>query len=128
MAHHYGSCHCRRIRFRVEGRPEHLTLCNCSICRRTAYLHWEVEPERVQLESEDGDWHTYRFGTGVAEHRFCKTCGISPFRVSRSAPGRIDINVRCLEDMDAESLPRSVFDGVHWEESFRARRRREEGS
>jgi hypothetical protein len=115
-----GGCHCGRIRFEVDARPERVSLCNCSICAKTAYLHWPVAPERVRLLTKDGDWLSYRFGTGVAEHRFCATCGISPFRIARSHPDQITVNARCLDGVDPERLEIERFDGRNWERSIRA--------
>jgi len=117
-----GGCHCGRIRFEVDARPARVSQCNCSICAKTAYLHWPVEPERVRLLTKDGDWLSYRFGTGVAEHRFCATCGISPFRIARSDPDRITINARCLDGIDPHELGIERFDGRNWERSIRAER------
>jgi len=84
MASYTGGCHCRRIRFKVEGQLESMSMCNCSICSKMGYLHWTVEPERLRLPTEPGGWTTYRFLTRKAENRFCPTCGVSPFRVPRS--------------------------------------------
>jgi len=117
-----GGCHCGRIRFEVDARPGRVSQCNCSICAKTAYLHWPVEPERVRLLTRDGDWISYRFGTGVAEHRFCATCGISPFRIARSDPDMITINARCLDGIGADGLEIAGFDGRNWERSIRAER------
>ena len=40
---------------------------------------------------------TYRFNTGVAQHTFCRICGIHPFYTPRSHPDCVDVNVRCLD-------------------------------
>jgi hypothetical protein len=121
MTRYSGGCHCGAIRFEVEGELRDLDVCNCSICRMTAYVHWSVPPERFRLLTPESAFETYRFGTGVAEHRFCRTCGISPFRRSRSEPEMLDVNARCLEGVDAEALPVGRFDGVHWEQTMRER-------
>ena len=119
-----GRCHCGRIRFEVEGELDHVSACNCSICTRTGYLHWPVDPARVRMLAGDGEWTSYRFGTRVADHRFCPTCGISPFRIARSDPDKITINVRCLEGIDLDAVEIARFDGRHWEASFREREKR----
>jgi hypothetical protein len=121
MPTHRGGCHCGRIRFEVDGEIGPVTNCNCSICKMTGYLHWDVERAAVRLLTRDGDWQTYRFGTGVAEHRFCTTCGISPFRVPRSAPHKIGVNARCLEGVDPKTLTVVDFDGHNWEVAFAER-------
>jgi hypothetical protein len=118
-----GRCHCGRIRFEVEGELDDVSACNCSICTRTGYLHWPVAPERVRMLAGDGEWTSYRFGTRVADHRFCPTCGISPFRIARSDPDMITINVRCLEGIELDAVAIARFDGRHWEASFAERER-----
>ena len=112
-----GGCHCGALRFEVEGELEELAICNCSICAMTAYIHWEVEPARFRRLTPDAPVETYEFGTCTAKHHFCPTCGISCFRRSRSDPAMIDVNVRCLEGVDAEKLEAHLFDGHNWEQA-----------
>jgi hypothetical protein len=57
---------------------------------------------------------TYTFGTDVARHLFCKTCGIKSFYIPRSNPDGYDINVRCL-DIQPRELTIEQFDGRNWE-------------
>jgi hypothetical protein len=116
-----GSCHCGAVRFEVEGPIAGVEQCNCSICTRTAYLHWYVAPERFRLLTPPDAYATYQFGTRVAKHHFCKTCGISPFRRARSNPHEVDVNLRCLEGVDLAAIPVQRFDGQHWEEAMQLR-------
>ncbi len=44
---------------------------------------------------------TYRFNTRVAEHNFCRHCGIHIFTRPRNNPGRYTVNARCLDDFEA---------------------------
>jgi hypothetical protein len=122
-----GGCHCGRVRFEVDGAPGELLECNCSICTRKGYLHWIVPRERFRLLSGEEAIATYRFGSGVAQHHFCRYCGVASFYVPRSHPDGIDVNARCLDDFDPGALPRRAFDGRNWEAAI-AGRRREEGS
>jgi hypothetical protein len=105
----------------VDGELADLEVCNCSICTRTAYIHWAVAPERFRLLTPWSAIETYEFGTRTAKHHFCRTCGISAFRVSRSDPHDITVNVRCLEGVDLASLPVRRFDGLRWEEEMARR-------
>ena len=123
-----GSCHCGRIRFEADGELTGLSVCNCSICRRSGYVHWAIPPERFRLLAGADAYATYEFGTLVAKHHFCTTCGISPFRVARSDPDQVDVNARCLEDVDLDALAVSRFDGRNWEAAFARRERAASGS
>jgi hypothetical protein len=117
-----GGCHCGRVRYRVSGLLERMSDCNCSICTKKGILHWIVPREQFTLLSGESELATYRFNTGVAQHHFCRRCGIHSFYVPRSDPDKIDVNVRCLDGIDLASIPRAFFDGLHWEDAMAAER------
>ncbi|HYB12663.1 MAG TPA: GFA family protein [Myxococcota bacterium] len=116
---HRGGCHCGRVAYEVRGALERISQCNCSICTKKGYLHWIVSRECFKLLTPESQLATYTFNTCVAKHYFCRTCGIASFYVPRSDPDRIDVNVRCLEGVDATTLKVVLFDGRNWEESMR---------
>ncbi len=111
-----GSCHCGTIKFQVEA-PESVEVerCNCSICRKSGYLHLIVPLSQFRLLSGQDNFTTYAFNTGVAQHTFCTTCGIKPFYTPRSNPDGIDININCL-DTQPEHITIVDFDGQNWEQ------------
>jgi len=115
---HEGGCHCGRVRFRVAAEITGVTDCNCSICTKKGFLHLIVPSEQFELLSGADALTTYRFGTGVAKHTFCRRCGIHPFYVPRSDPDKIDVNVRCLDGIDISTIDIERFDGRHWEEAI----------
>ena len=110
-----GSCHCQAITFEVEA-PEEVEVerCNCSICTKSGYLHLIVPLSKFKLLSGQEQITTYRFNSGIAEHTFCKICGIKPFYTPRSNPDGMDINVNCLATRPAK-LNIVDFDGDNWE-------------
>jgi len=110
-----GGCHCGRVRFRVSADLESVTECNCSICPKKAFLHLIVPPENFELLSGKDDLATYEFNTRTAKHTFCKHCGMHPFYVPRSDPDKIDVNVRCLDEVDLDAIAPKPFDGRNWE-------------
>jgi hypothetical protein len=114
-----GGCHCGRVRFRVTADLESVTICNCSICTMKGILHLIVRPENFELLRGKDDLATYTFNTGVAKHTFCKHCGIHPFYVPRSDPDKIDVNARCLDDVDLSQFKPKYFDGKNWEKAMR---------
>jgi hypothetical protein len=116
-----GGCHCGRVRFRVEDDLTRVTQCNCSICAKKGFLHLIVPPERFELLRGKDDLATYRFNTGTAKHTFCKVCGVHPFYVPRSDPDKIDVNVRCLDDIDLSTISIKSFDGRNWEAAMQRR-------
>ena len=115
MQTYEGACHCGHVRFRVHAELSRVDVCNCSICTKKGFVHWIVEPAQFELLAGGDELTSYRFNTGVAEHKFCKHCGIHTFYTPRSDPDKIDVNVRCLEGIDLAQLELRHFDGKNWE-------------
>jgi hypothetical protein len=113
-----GGCHCGRVRFRVTADLDRVTVCNCSICSKKGFLHLIVPPGQFELVSGKDELTTYTFNTGVAKHTFCKHCGIHAFYVPRSDPDKIDVNARCIDDIDLAALSLKYFDGKNWEQAM----------
>ena len=119
---HAGGCHCGRVRFEVTAPPDlELLACNCSMCARSAYLHLIVPARDFRLLSGAGDLVEYRFGTGVAKHRFCARCGVKSFYVPRSHPDGVSLNARCLDPGTVTGMKTRAFDGANWEASSKGR-------
>lgn len=117
MITHRGGCHCGAVRFEVEAPAElDVVECNCSMCRLTGYQHLMVAREQFRLLSGRENLVSYRFNTGVAEHLFCKTCGIKSYYVPRSHPEGFSVNVRCLDPSTIRRVRIRPFDGAHWEQ------------
>lgn len=123
---HAGGCHCGRVRFRVTTDLARVSECNCSICAKKAFLHVIVPQSAFELISGQDDLATYRFNTGVAQHHFCRVCGIHSFYVPRSDPDKVDVNARCLDGIDVKTLKLVPFDGQNWEQAMKARERAQE--
>jgi hypothetical protein len=121
MPTHDGGCHCGRVRFRVTADLDRVTDCNCSMCTKKGILHLIVPQDAFELLSGKDDLATYTFNTGVAKHHFCRHCGIHSFYVPRSDPDKIDVNARCLDDVDPRTLRAEPFDGRHWEAAMARR-------
>ncbi|MCG8668487.1 MAG: GFA family protein [Pseudomonadales bacterium] len=110
-----GGCHCGAVRFRVRSDFQKADLCNCSICTRKGFIHLIVEKKDFELLQGEDALGCYTFNTGVAKHFFCATCGISPYYIPRSHPDGVDVNLRCVEDIDLEAVTLLPFDGRNWE-------------
>ena len=117
LVRHTGACHCGRVRFEIDAPAEiDAVECNCSICSKSAFLHLIVPQSRFRLLQGSDDLTIYKFNTGVAQHLFCKTCGIKAFYIPRSNPDGYSVNVRCLEPATIRQVHVSGFDGKNWEQ------------
>ena len=125
---HSGGCHCGRVRFEVEASEDiEVSECNCSICSKSGYLHLVVSKAAFRLLSGTDELTRYRFNTGVAQHLFCRVCGIKPFHVPRSNPEGFSVNARCIDSGTVRSMHLRRFDGQNWESAI-ADRKAQSGS
>lgn len=110
-----GGCHCGAVRFEAlsEREPKMLD-CNCSICSASGYLHLFVPHDRFTLVSGKDDLTSYRFGSGQADHLFCKVCGVKSFYQPKSHPDCWSVHLNCLDDASALTPTIQPFDGRNW--------------
>ena len=119
MATHKGGCHCGRVRYEVDA-PANITAdeCDCSICRMSGYLHLIVPRNRFRLLQGEDVLSTYTYNTGIAQHYFCRECGVKSFYIPRSHPDGISVNVRCLDQDTVTSVEVIPFAGSEWEQNI----------
>ncbi|MDB5698929.1 MAG: aldehyde-activating protein [Alphaproteobacteria bacterium] len=111
-----GGCHCGAVRFEAVVPREVAVLdCNCSICSMTGFRHLIVPHEHFRLLQGADALTSYRFGTGAAEHLFCRSCGIKSFYQPRSHPEAWSVNLNALDDQAALDVTATPFDGRNWE-------------
>jgi hypothetical protein len=72
---------------------------------------------QFKLLQGQADLTSYRFGTGQAEHLFCKHCGIKSFYQPRSHPEAWSVNFNCLDDGHGLAATITPFDGRNWEKA-----------
>lgn len=108
-----GGCHCGAVRFTAQlpDPPIPALDCKCSICRMTGYLHVIVALADFGLLSGRDELTSYRFGTGAAQHLFCRICGVKSFYEPRSHPGAWSVNAHCLDGGIALAI--EPFDGCY---------------
>ena len=115
MVEHYsGSCHCGAVKFAFEAEKITKALrCTCSICsRKGAMMTPQAIPEKnLTIETSHDALGLYQFGSKIAKHYFCKTCGIFTHNETLRMPGHVRVNLGCIKDFDTSQLDVSVFDG-----------------
>jgi hypothetical protein len=110
---YHGSCHCGRIAYDVEGDIKSAMACNCSICQRKGSLLWFVPRDSMRLTTPESASSVYEFNKHVIKHRFCPVCGMHPYAEGIDPKGNpiAAINIRCLENIDLDSIPVTHYDG-----------------
>ncbi len=113
-----GGCHCGAIRYEASGTPQHVALCHCKDCRKSAgapMVAWAAFAE-AQFAITKGTPVTHN-SSGKSLRSFCGTCGTGLyFRNEQHLPGIVDIQSATLDDPDA--LPPAahiqVAERIHW--------------
>lgn len=111
------TCHCGDVELRVKLKDGLNTArrCNCSFCRRRGAIAATTEyPDGLEVIKGADKLTLYTWGTGAAQHYFCKTCGIYTHHRRRSNPNEYGINVAALEGVDPAKLGEIAWiDGVN---------------
>ena len=109
------TCHCKKvhIELKLENGVEELVRCNCSLCKRRGYIMAKIKLENLKIIKGNDQLKVYKFGKKhLAEHFFCKNCGIYTHHRSYTNPKNYEYNVACIDNIDTfEYKNISVFDG-----------------
>lgn len=108
-----GGCHCGAVRYEVTVSLEGLRTCDCSICLRTGAIMAFAPAERFKLLAGETALRDYQFGKKRIHHLFGSICGVRSFASGKGPDGKemVMINARCLDDVDAVTLPNSRYNG-----------------
>ena len=108
-----GGCQCGNVRYEVTADIKEVMACNCSRCRRLGSLLTFVPVSDFKLLKGEGATTEYQFNRHAIHHLFCSTCGIQSFARGRRPDGAemVAINVRCVDDIDPDTLTVKHFDG-----------------
>ena len=113
MKTYRGGCHCGKVGYEVQLELGEVMTCNCSICSKTGTMLAFVPLEQFKLFQGEEALTDYQFNKEVIHHFFCSTCGIRSF-ARGTGPGGNEmaaVNVRCLDDVDLDSLKIKQVDG-----------------
>ena len=114
-----GNCHCKRILFEFFCKEEVTLLeCNCSICLPYRYLHLIIDYKKFSLNCNLDQLISYKFRTKVADHLFCKHCGIKSFYKPASHPNSVSINYNSIYNPPKIKAILS-FDGKNWDKAVK---------
>lgn len=111
---YFGGCHCGAVRFEAKSAPITSVLeCNCSHCAKKGLLLTFIPRSQFTLTEGEGDLTEYRFNNKTIAHQFCSICGVQPFAFGQDREGNENacLNVRCVDDIDLDTLERTSFNG-----------------
>ncbi len=106
-----GSRHCGSVRLEVEGPIKEAYACGCSQCSKENALMANVHESRLKITAGEDRLGLYQSSARIGKHDFCTTSGIYPFHRKRFMLEHYGVNLKCLDDFDAASLPVRVAKG-----------------
>ena len=104
-----GSCHCGVIKFKINTSLRDLRRCNCSICSRKGFVMGSAPMELLKIVSGKKFLSTYKWNTNIAEHYFCKICGINTHHKRRSNPNEYGFNIACIEGFEMSWIENAPY-------------------
>lgn len=112
-----GACHCGAVSFTLADRPEAVTACNCTLCRRYGTLWaYDFDGHGIRITADPKALGVYRRYKATIGFHFCKTCAcVTHWRaLSPGADGRrrIAVNLRMAAPEAVAALPLQQFDGL----------------
>jgi hypothetical protein len=93
------TCHCGAVTIQIPHRPETLTNCDCSICRRYGALWAYYTRDEVKITAKSGTTSAYTWGRKTIQFVRCNACGCVTHwepTVPERGP-RIGVNARNFE-------------------------------
>ena len=102
-----GSCHCGGVQFVVKLTQGFASArrCTCSICRMRGAVAATSTPLEFNITAGADKLSKYQFNSRVAEHYFCRICGIYTHHKRRSNPSELGVNIACLDGVSPFDFP-----------------------
>lgn len=110
------TCHCGAVELRVTLTDGLNTArrCDCSFCRRRGAPAVSAPLGGVEVVKGADNLQLYQWGTGTAQHHFCKTCGIYTHHRRRSNPNEFGVNLYAIQGVEPKDMePIPWHDGVN---------------
>lgn len=110
------SCHCGAVTL-TATLPYGMSAigrCTCSFCARRQAAAVTAIAASVVIRTGQDNLSLYTWGTGTAQHYFCKTCGIYTHHKRRADPKECGINIGCIQGVKPwEHDPIPWSDGIN---------------
>lgn len=109
-------CHCGAVVLRatLPNGLRDVTRCTCSFCARRQAAAVTATTASLEILKGKDALGLYTWGTGTAQHYFCKTCGIYTHHQRRANPDQCGINLGCIDGVKTwEHEPVRWTDGIN---------------
>lgn len=112
------TCHCGAITITAPHKPDRITECQCTLCRRYGAAWAYYKPTEVTIETREGSSPTKPYIWGDKDHGFhhCPHCGCVTHHFPVDKPGRkmtdeglrVAINTRMINPDELKWIDREI--------------------
>lgn len=96
-----GNCLCERVRFEFESTPTDVSICHCSICRKTTGTAFgtyvKVAATDFKLTRGADELVSYEVTENLATH-FCRVCGSTVHATHAEYPGFVYVSLGAMSE------------------------------
>jgi hypothetical protein len=113
-----GSCHCGAVSFTYPRKPDWLTDCNCSVCRRFSTLWAYAQVNEITLRAAEDATVAYVHGDKTLAMHSCKICGCTTHWIGLDGDetSKMAVNFRMCDPDEFTNIRVRKFDGADtWE-------------
>lgn len=109
-----GACHCGAVCWTLAERPQWLTRCNCSYCRRAGALWAQTDHDTVVLDYDPAAVVRYVHGDRLLAFISCANCGCTTHyeSVNPTTDKRMKVNCAMADPADIAGVRIRHFDGA----------------
>ena len=114
------SCHCGRIRVKIEKKPDYINACNCTLCIKTGARWSYFRTSEVSVEGTAKGYCRGDKADPAAQIQFCANCGstthftLTADAASRSGNNLVGVNMRLADERDLAGIELRYPDGRAW--------------
>jgi hypothetical protein len=110
------ACHCGRATIRLSRRPDTVTQCNCSLCRKTGFRGVYYSSDELEITGEFDAYVREDIGEPFLQNLRCQTCGVMTHWEPLTPPphARMGVNARLLDPALLAGVEERHLDGASW--------------
>jgi hypothetical protein len=111
-----GTCHCGAVEIAIPADTDFSVArrCDCSYCRRRWVPTAGVDADNIEVIKGADMLSRYQFNTKVAEHFFCRNCGIYTHHRRRSNASEFGVNITCFDHIKMQDYNNvAICDGIN---------------
>ncbi len=104
-----GQCDRGSVIFEMYTNILDLRRWKCSICRRKSFVMGTSSEKNFVITSGKEFLNVYKWNTNIAEHYFCKFCGINTHHKRRTPLNQFGYNIGCIEGFEMKWIENIPF-------------------